>query len=270
MGVIDDVKQKIDILEVIGQYVQLTKSGRTFRAPCPFHSEKKPSFFVYPEQQSWHCFGACHTGGDVFSFIMKEEGLDFGDALRALAEKTGVAIPSQAKSEAEDKARDIIFQINQAASQYFHNLLLNSPAAAKARQYLESRGVNEKSISDFQFGYSLPSWEALKLYLTEKGFGEADLINAGLLIRTEESGKTHDRFRDHIIFPIMDDRGRATGFGARVLDNSSPKYVNSPQTRIFDKSGSLYGIHLSRSFIREQNLAVLVEGYMDVIIAHQY
>ena len=270
MGVIDEVKQKLDIVEVIGQYVQLTKSGRTFRAPCPFHSEKKPSFFVYPEQQSWHCFGACNTGGDVFSFIMKEEGLDFGDALRALAEKTGVAIPSQAKSEAEDKARDIIFQINQAASQYFHNLLLNSPAAAKARQYLESRGVNEKSISDFQLGYSLPSWEALKLYLTEKGFGEADLINAGLLIRTEESGKTHDRFRDHIIFPIMDDRGRATGFGARVLDNSSPKYVNSPQTRIFDKSGSLYGIHLSRSFIREQNLAVLVEGYMDVIIAHQY
>jgi DNA primase len=270
LGVIDEVKQKLDIVEVVGQYVTLKKSGRTFSAPCPFHSEKKPSFFVYPEQQSWHCFGACNTGGDVFSFIMKKEGLDFGDALRALAEKTGVAIPSQAKSEAEDKARDIIFQINQAASQYFHNLLLNSPAAAKARQYLESRGVNEKSISDFQLGYSLPSWEALKLYLTEKGFGEADLINAGLLIRTEESGKTHDRFRDHIIFPIMDDRGRATGFGARVLDNSSPKYVNSPQTRIFDKSGSLYGIHLSRSFIREQNLAVLVEGYMDVIIAHQY
>jgi len=270
MGVIDEVKQKLDIVEVIGQYVQLTKSGRTLRAPCPFHSEKKPSFFVYPEQQTWHCFGACNTGGDVFSFIMKKEGLDFGDTLRLLAEKTGVALPSQAKSEAEDQARDKIHQINQAAAQYFHNLLLNSPAAEKARKYLGGRGLSEKSLTDFELGYSLPGWESLKLYLTEKGYTENDLLEAGLLIRAEGTGKTHDRFRDHVMFPIMDDRGRITGFGARVLDDSSPKYINSPQTRVFDKSGSLYGLHLAKSAVRQQNLAVLVEGYMDVIVAHQY
>lgn len=272
MGVIDEIKQKIDIVEIAGQYVKLTKSGRTLRGPCPFHSEKKPSFFVYPEQQSWHCFGACNTGGDVFSFIMKKEGIEFGDALRLLAEKTGVAIPSQAKTEAEDKARDKILQVNQAAAQYFHNLLLSSQAAEKARNYLGVRGLNDKSITDFQLGYSLQGWESLKLYLIEKGFAENELLEAGLLIRAEETGKTHDRFRDHIIYPIMDDRGRVTGFGARVLDPEfeGPKYINSPQTRVFDKSGSLYGLHLAKAAIRQQNLAVLVEGYMDVIIAHQY
>jgi DNA primase len=270
MSVIDEIKQKTDIVEVIGKYVQLTKSGRTFRAPCPFHSEKKPSFFVYPEQQTWHCFGACNTGGDVFSFIMKKEGIDFGETLRLLAEKTGVTIPSQAKSEAEDQARDRILQINLAAAQYYHNLLLKSPAAEKARRYLEGRGLNDKSYTDFQLGYSLPGWESLKQYLGEKGFAEEELLSAGLLIRAEETKKTHDRFRDHIMYPIMDDRGRVTGFGARVLDDSSPKYINSPQTRVFDKSGSLYGIHLAKAAIRQQNLAVLVEGYMDVIAAHQY
>jgi DNA primase len=270
MGVIDEVKQKLDIVEIVGQYVSLTKSGRTFRAPCPFHSEKKPSFFVYPEQQTWHCFGACNTGGDVFSFVMKKEGLEFGDTLKLLAEKTGVIIPSKANSEAEDTAKDKILQINQAASQYYQNLLISSPAAEKARRYLEKRGVNSKSINDFQIGYSLPTWESFKNYMLEKGFSEADLLLAGLLIQTEGTGKTHDRFRDHIMFPIMDDKGHVNGFGARVLDDSSPKYINSPQTRVFDKSGSLYGIHLAKTEIRHQNLAVLVEGYIDVIIAHQY
>jgi DNA primase len=272
MSAIDEVKQKLDIVEIIGQYVQLKKSGRTFRAPCPFHSEKKPSFFVYPEQQTWHCFGACNTGGDVFSFIMKKEGLDFGDALRLLAEKTGVALPSRASSEAEDKARDKIFQINQTAAQYYHNLLLSNPAAEFARQYLNKRGVNDKSIADFQLGYSLPVWESLKQYLLEKGFAENELFEAGLIIKSEGTAKIHDRFHNQLMFPITDDRGQVSGFGARALDPESkgPKYVNSPQTRIFDKSGSLYGIHLARQAIREKDLAVLVEGYMDVIISHQY
>lgn len=272
MSVIDEIKQKIDIVEVIGQYVQLTKSGRTLRAPCPFHSEKKPSFFVYPEQQTWHCFGACNTGGDIFSFIMKKEGVDFSEARRMLAEKAGVIIPSQVKNEAEDRARDKIYQVNLAAAQYFHNLLLNSPAAEKARQYLKGRGLIEKTVADFQLGYSLPGWESLKTYLLDKGFTEIEILEAGLILRPEGQTKTHDRFRHHIMFPIMDDRGRVTGFGARVLEANAdgPKYINSPQTRVFDKSGSLYGIQFAKSAIREKNLAVLVEGYMDVIIAHQY
>jgi DNA primase len=272
LSITDEIKQKADIVEVISGYVQLTKSGKTLRAPCPFHSEKKPSFFVYPDQQTWHCFGACNTGGDVFSFVMKKEGLEFGDALRLLAEKYGVQIPSQAKSAAEDQARDKILQANMTTAQYYHNLLLHNPGADKARRYLEKRGVNAQSISDFQIGYSLPAWEALKQYLTEKGFNETDLLDSGLIIRSEDNRRTHDRFRDHLMFPIMDERGRVTGFGARVLEAeySGPKYINSPQTRVFDKSGSLYGIHLAKSGIRQADLAVLVEGYMDVIIAHQY
>jgi len=270
MSVVDEIKQKADIVEIIGQYVKLTKSGRTMRAPCPFHSEKKPSFFVYPEQQTWHCFGACNTGGDVFSFIMKKEGLDFADTLRLLAEKTGVVIPSHAGSEVEDQIRDKIYQINQTAAQFYHNLLLSNPAAEKAAGYLKGRGLNDKAISDFQLGYSLPVWESLKQYMLEKGYKEEELLDAGLIIKTENGVKTHDRFRDHIMFPILDERGRTVGFGARVLDNSSPKYINSPQTRIFDKSGTLYGLHLAKTAIRRDNLAVLVEGYMDVIVAHQY
>jgi DNA primase len=272
MGVIDEVKQKIDIVEIISQYVQLTKSGRTMRAPCPFHSEKKPSFFVYPEQQTWHCFGACNTGGDVFSFVMKKEGLDFADALRFLADKCGVVIPSQIKSEAENRVRDSILQINQAAAAYYHNLLINTPAGARARDYLKGRGLADDTLTAFQLGYSLPGWESLKGYLLEKGFAENDVLEAGLILRSEDSQKCHDRFRDHIMFPIMDDRGHVNGFGARVLDAHAdgPKYINSPQTRVFDKSGSLYGIHLAKAAIRQQDQAVLVEGYMDVIMAHQY
>ncbi|MBN1191368.1 MAG: DNA primase [Dehalococcoidales bacterium] len=273
MGIIDEIKQKTDIVEIIGQYVQLTRSGRALRAPCPFHSEKKPSFFVYPEQQTWHCFGACNTGGDVFSFIMKKEGLDFGDALRFLAEKSGVVIPSPAKAEAEDKARENVISTNLAASQYFHHLLINTRAGQRALDYLRGRGLTDNSIASFQLGYSLPGWESLKSYLSEKGLGENDLLEAGLIIRSEDAERTYDRFRDHVMFPIMDDRGRVVGFGARVLEPASdkqPKYINSPQTKVFDKSGCLYGIHLAKSAIRQENQAVLVEGYMDVIAAHQY
>ncbi|MDP2917397.1 MAG: DNA primase [Dehalococcoidia bacterium] len=268
MGIVDEIKQKIDIVEVIGQYTKLTKAGRMFRAPCPFHSEKRPSFFVYPEQQTWHCFGACSTGGDVFSFIMKKEGVNFGEALRLLADRAGVTITAGAEPDAGAKEKDRLYQINLAAAQYFNNLLINSSTGEKARAYVHGRGLKPEAISSFQLGYSLNSWESLKQYLVGKGYTEEDLLTAGLIIKSE-TGKTHDRFRDHLMFPIFDDRGRVTGFGARVLDDSLPKYVNSPQTPLFDKSGSLYGINLAKSAIRQQDLAVLVEGYMDVIMAHQ-
>jgi len=268
MGVIEEVKQKIDIVEVIGEHVSLTKAGRTFRALCPFHSEKHPSFYVYPEQQSWHCFGACNTGGDVFSFIMKKQGIDFGEALRLLADRAGVAIPSRLEPEAGKNERERLYQVNAAAAQYFYNLLLNSPAGEKARGYLAKRGLSPKTVSDFQLGYSLNSWEALKQYLAERDYSEDELEQAGLIIR-QDDGKAHDRFRNKLMFPISDIRGRVTGFGARVLDESLPKYINSPQTPVFDKSGSLYGINLAAATIRQQDTAVFVEGYMDVITAHQ-
>ena len=268
MGVIDEVKQRIDIVDVVSQYAKLTKSGRTFRALCPFHSEKNPSFFVYPEQQSWHCFGACNTGGDVFSFIMKKQSIDFGEALRLLAQRAGVAMPSKFEPGAESEERQKLFQANEAAAQYFHNLLLNSTVGEKAKSYVLGRGLSLKTIADFQLGFSLESWDALKQYLINRGYTEGELLTAGLIVEAE-AGKTHDRFRHRLMFPIFDARGRITGFGARALDDSLPKYINSPQTPLFDKSSTLYGINLAKDAIRQQNLAVIVEGYMDVITAHK-
>jgi DNA primase len=268
MSAIDEVKQKIDIAEVIGQYTALKKAGRNLTALCPFHSEKHPSFFVYPEQQSWHCFGACNTGGDVFAFLMKKEGLDFGEALRQLAQRAGVTLPSRVEPGVKKEEKEEFYQANDAAAMYYHNLLLNSPAAAKAKSYIEKRGFTAKTISDFQIGYSLDTWDALKLYLMEKGHSEKTLITAGLLYE-DEKGKTNDRFRGKLMIPIRDSRGRVTGFGARVLDNSEPKYKNSPQTPTFDKSGTLYGIDRAAAEIRKQDKAIIMEGYMDVIMAHQ-
>ncbi|MEE8413946.1 MAG: DNA primase, partial [Dehalococcoidales bacterium] len=269
MSVIDEVKQKLDIVEVIGQYASLKKAGRNLTALCPFHTEKSPSFFVYTEQQSWHCFGACNTGGDVFSFVMKKENMDFGETLRFLAQKAGVTIPSVFEPGAGKDEKEKLYQANEAAALYFHNLMLNSPEAKKARDYLDGRGLSSKTISDFQLGFSLNSWEALKQYLLEKNYTESEILEAGLLVKTED-GKTHDRFRNRLLFPINDSRGRTVGFGARVLDDSLPKYVNSPQTPLFDKSGIIYGLHLAAQTIRKGELAVLVEGYMDVITAHQH
>ncbi len=267
MGVIDEVKQRTDIVEVVSQHTTLTKAGRTFKGLCPFHTEKHPSFFVYPEQQSWHCFG-CNTGGDTFSFVMKKQNIDFGEALRLLAQRAGVTIPSRFEPQAEEKEKERLYQINEAAAQYFHDLLLSSPAGKKARDYVASRGLSLETITNFQLGFSPNKWEALKQHLLEIGYAESVLLEAGLLVETEE-GKKHDRFRNRLMFPIHDIRGHVIGFGARALDDSLPKYLNSPQTPTFDKSRSLYGINLAAQAIRQQELAVIVEGYTDVITAHQ-
>ncbi|HJM37081.1 MAG TPA: DNA primase, partial [Dehalococcoidales bacterium] len=269
MSVVDEVKQGTDIVAVIAQYTTLSKAGRTLRALCPFHSEKHPSFFVYPEQQSWHCFGSCSTGGDVFSFLMKKENINFGETLRFLAQRAGVTIPSKLGKDPERGKKERLYQVNEDATRYFHSQLLSSPLAEKARQYLTNRAVLDKAITDFQLGFSLNSWEALKRHLSKMGYTNDELFDAGLITASAD-GKAHDRFRGRLMFPIRDDRGHITGFGTRVLDDSSPKYINSPQTPIFDKSGSLYGINLAASAIRQLNKAVIVEGYFDVIIAHQY
>ena len=238
MSSIEEVKQRIDIVEVVSQYVSLAKSGRTFRGLCPFHSEKTPSFFVYPEQQSWHCFGACNSGGDVFSFVMKKENVDFGEALRLLAQRAGVSLPTRFEPSVKRDEKEKIHQVNEAAAQYFHNLLLNSPAAEKARGYLAGRGLSPETIASFQLGFSLNSWEALRQHLMDIGYTKDEILSAGLIIEAE-AGEAHDRFRNRLMFPISDIRGRVTGFGARVLDDSLPKYLNSPQTLIFDKSNFL-------------------------------
>jgi DNA primase len=270
MSDIDEVRQRTDIVEVVSQYLSLSKSGRNFRGLCPFHQEKTPSFFVFPERQSWHCFGACSTGGDVFSFIMKKEGVGFGDALRRLAERVGVTLRARSEGQKKEKEKlERLYEVNQSAARYFHETLLNLPAAEPARQYLVRRGVSEKSAGDFQLGFSLSGWEVLKRHLLELGHQESELLEAGLVVQSDD-GKTHDRFRNRLIFPIFDVRGRVTGFGGRVLDDSLPKYLNSPQTPVFDKSRSLYAINLAREAIRQSDMVVLVEGYLDVITAHQH
>jgi DNA primase len=267
MSVVDEVKQRTDIVEIASQYTTLTKAGHNFKGLCPFHSEKHPSFFVYPEQQSWHCFGACNTGGDVFSLIMKKEGLDFGEVLRRTAERAGVTIPKTTRQAADKEKYERLYQANELAAQYFHEQLLNSPEAKKARNYVARRGVSDRANQAFRLGYGPNNWQALKQYLAERGYSESELVTAGLIIETEP-GTSHDRFRNKLMFPIHDAKGRVTGFGARVLDDSLPKYTNSPETPVFNKSGLLYGIDLAAEAIRQQGRAVIVEGYMDVIAAH--
>ena len=270
MSVITEVKQRLDIVEFISEYVTLQKAGRNFKGLCPFHSEKHPSFFVFPEQQSWHCFGACGTGGDIFAFVMKKEGIDFGQALRLLAQRGGVTFsPREAPSKAEDEKRERLFQINEAAAEYYYHILSTTKTGTTARSYLAKRNIVPETIKEFRVGFSPDAWEAIKNYLLGKGYTERELAEAGLVIEKEEGG-SYDRFRNRLMFPICDIQGRVTGFGARVLDDSLPKYINSPQTPIFDKSNSLYGIDKAKSAIRKKDLAIIVEGYMDALTAHQH
>ena len=270
MSVVTEVKQKLDIVEFISEYITLQKSGRNFKGLCPFHSEKHPSFFVFPEQQSWHCFGACGTGGDIFSFIMKKEGVDFGQALRLLAQRGGVTLtPREAPNKAEDEKKERLFQINEAAAEYYYHVLSATKTGATARSYLTKRNIMPETIKEFRLGSSPDAWEAIKSYLLGKGHTEKELVEAGLIIEKEEGG-SYDRFRNRLMFPICDIQGRITGFGARVLDDSLPKYINSPQTPVFDKSNSLYGIDKAKSAIRRKDLVIIVEGYMDVLTAHQH
>jgi DNA primase len=267
MSTVDEVKQRLDIVDVVGQHVALKKAGRNFRALCPFHSERSPSFYVFPDRQTWHCFGACATGGDIISFVMKKEGLEFRAALELLAQRAGVALRAPS-AEQEDPRREILRRANEAAAQFFHHQLLNSPDAATALQYVRGRGLDQETIVSFQIGYAPDSWEELKRHLSGLGFEEGDLLAAGLLVEGERS--PYDRFRGRLMFPIRDERGRVAGFGARALDDSIPKYLNTPQSPIFDKGGILYALDRAKEHIRSSGQAVIVEGYMDAIAAHQH
>jgi len=268
MSAIEEIKQKLDIVEIAGRYTQLTKAGKNFKGVCPFHQEKHGSFFVFPDRQSWHCFGACSTGGDIFSLVMKKEGLEFAEALKMLAARAGVTLPARGRETQEKQQHDRLYEANEAAREYYHELFNTSREAAQARQYTISRGLNAQSVMDFKLGFSPSGREHLKKYLLEKGFSELELLAAGLVIKTETG--VIDRFHNRLMFPINNTTGRTTGFGGREMDGSQPKYLNSPESPVFDKSGILYGLDLAREDIRKHDQAVLVEGYMDVIIARQY
>jgi DNA primase len=271
MSIVDEIKDRLDIVEVIQSYVPLKKAGRNYKGLCPFHAEKTPSFVVFPDTGTWHCFGACGTGGDAFTFIMQQENLDFGEALQTLAQRAGVELEPRSPQAAEaEKRLDLLRQINQAAATYFHHLLFNSDEAARARVYLEKRGLNRETIDRFQVGYGLDQWDGLLRYLTSKGYAPADLHEVGLLIEREDGSGYYDRFRGRVVFPIRDHRGRVLGFGGRILGDGVPKYVNSPHTPLFDKSSVLFGLDQAKPGIRAAEEAVIVEGYMDVLMAHQH
>lgn len=276
MSVIDEIKDRLDIIDVISGYVPLSKAGRNYKGLCPFHNEKTPSFIVFPETQGWHCFGACGTGGDIFSFVMKRENLDFGEALALLAAKAGVELkPRDQGSSAEDAHLERLRAIVADAAVYFNYLLNKNSEAAIARTYLEHRGLTPATWETWQLGYSLDTWDALRDRLLNKGYRLEEIEEAGLIIRREgDAGVSfYDRFRGRLMIPIRDMQGRAIGFGARILkedpERPGPKYINSPQSPLFDKGNTLYGLDMAKKAIRDANLAVIVEGYMDVLMSHQ-
>ena len=249
MSVIDEIKDRLDIIDVISGYVPLSKAGRNYKGLCPFHNEKTPSFIVFPETQGWHCFGACGTGGDIFSFVMKRENLDFGEALALLAAKAGVELkPWDQGSSAEDAHLERLRAIVADAAVYFNYLLNKNSEAAIARTYLEHRGLTPATWETWQLGYSLDTWDALRDRLLNKGYRLEEIEEAGLIIRREgDAGVSfYDRFRGRLMIPIRDMQGRAIGFGARILkenpERPGPKYINSPQSPLFDKGNTLYGL----------------------------
>jgi len=271
MSTVDEVKDRIDIVEIVGETVKLRKSGKNYTGFCPFHpNTRTPAFVVFPDSGTWRCFGACNEGGDVFRFVMKREGWDFPETLRFLAQRAGVEVkpPPAEAAEADEERQRLRDVLDAAAGFYRHNLLESAPGG-EARAYLARRGLNEASLETFQIGYAPESREAALRFLTSRGFSEEEQLEAGVLSQ-RESGERIDRFRHRIMFPVRDARGRLCGFGARILDpNDVPKFLNSPQTPLFDKGRLLFGYDLARKAIRQADQAVVVEGYLDVIALHQ-
>lgn len=263
MSVIDDIKNRLDILDVVSGYVSLQRSGRNFKACCPFHQERTPSFYVDQTRQSWRCFGACATGGDIFGFIMRAEGLEFRDALQRLAQQAGVTLPSpERRSEQEDS-----FRLNEAVREYFQQYLASS-MGADARSYLEQRGISKESISRFELGLSPRDGQGLFNHLAKNGFTAEQMVRAGA-VHLNQDGGHRDAFRGRLMIPIRNEQGELAGFGSRALDDSLPKYLNTGRTPVFDKSRILYGLNLARESVRNKGI-VIVEGYMDAITAHQH
>jgi len=268
MNEVEEIKERIDIAEVIGESVQLKKSGKNYTGFCPFHANTRtPAFVVFPDTGTWRCFGACSEGGDVYKYVMKKEGWDFPQALEHLAERTGVELrPRTPQQEAQDEAQKGLQGLLESAVTFYRNHLHHSD---QVLAYLHGRGLTAETLESFGIGYAADSWDALQTFLQEKGHAQEELLEAGLIVE-RESGGYYDRFRNRIMFPIRDARGRMAGFGARVFNpKDQPKFINSPQTVLFDKGRILYGLDMARKAIRAADQTVVVEGYLDVIALHQ-
>lgn len=267
---ISEVKKRIEIVDFIGSFINLKRSGRNYKAVCPFHQEKTPSFVVSPDRQIWHCFGACSEGGDVIKFLMKWENLTFYEALKELAEKAGVKIKSVPFEDRVWEKKERLIKLNSLTADYFNYILHDTKYGKKALDYLKSRGINPKVIEKFNLGYAPNSWDSLYNFLTKKKFNQDELFEAGLVVKGQNRGY-YDRFRGRIIFPITDPRGNIIAFSGRLLDEDAKeaKYINSPETPLYHKRENLYGINLAKDKIRKDNNVYIVEGEFDVISMFQ-
>lgn len=261
----DEIKSRINIVEYIGKRVHLKKTGRNFKGLCPFHNEKTPSFIVSPERESWHCFG-CGKGGDIFTFVMEYEHVDFAEALEELAEVTGVKLTRRVGETPEAKLKQRILEVNHLASEYFHFILTKHALGEKARDYLKRRGITDKSIETFSLGYSPNNWHGLNAFFAKKGYDKAILTRAGLLTRGQ-----YDMFRGRVMFTLKDHRGNVVGFSGRVLDPTAKeaKYINTPETPVYIKGNVLYGLDVTKGTIQKENEAVIMEGELDLISSFQ-
>lgn len=268
MSDIDEVKSRLNIIDVVGQRVKLKRVGKNFKGLCPFHTEKTPSFIVSPDRQSWHCFG-CGKGGSVIDFVMEYEHLEFSEALEELADRVGVKLERHDSDTPEAKRKRQLFEVNHLASEYYHYLLTKHALGARGRDYLKERGVSDKAITTFTLGYSPNSWDALHSYLRKKGYDDRILNEAGLVIASQKGG--YDRFRGRVMFTLKDHRGNVVGFSGRLLDPEAKeaKYINTSETPVYSKSNVLYGLDITKGAIQKANEAVIMEGEFDVISSFQ-
>ena len=279
MSTVDDIKNQVDIVDIVSETVKLRRTGKNYIGFCPFHENTRtPSFVVFPDSGTWRCFGQCSEGGDVFSYIMKRDGCDFQTALELLAKKAGVELTPYTRDEAPREEKKRLYDLMNEAVDYFHNNLTQHPAGKNALEFLTAkRGLKPETIESFRLGYALSSWDGLTQHLMAKGYTRQELIDTGVVSEQRDdkgevipNGRIYDRFRNRVMIPITDSRGAPIAFGARILDpNDSPKFLNSPQTALFDKGKTLFALNEARAAIREKDQVVLVEGYMDVIVLHQ-
>lgn len=267
---IEKLKERIDLVELIGSYVKLKKAGRNFKGICPFHQEKTPSFVVSPDRQLWRCFGSCGIGGDAIAFYMKYENLSFLEALTDLATRYGIVIE---KMPVEDKIvhyKERLTKVNQVATDFYHYILTKSSIGKPALDYLKKRSISDKIIETFQLGYSPSSWDSLTRFLHTKKFENKELIDSGLCIQKQLGGSVYDRFRGRVMFPLKDHRGNTVGFSGRILSgDNEAKYVNTPETNLYHKRSMLFGLHLTKDAVKKENKIILVEGEFDLIMPFQ-
>lgn len=266
--IIDDILERVDIVDVISGYFPLKRAGKNFRTLCPFHHEKTPSFMVSPDKQIFHCFG-CGAGGNVFNFIMKYERTEFPETIRELAQRVGVEIPSYSSQDKSNSLRVEIYRANELASQYYHQVLLKEANAEHARNYFTSRGLSNHEIAKFRLGFAPAHLSGLLDFVSHRQMKHETLKAAGVTVARDD-GTMGNRFRNRVIFPIFNVKAKVIGFGGRALDESLSKYINSPETEIYSKGSELYGLNFALDEIRRKDCTVIVEGYLDVITSHQY